>query len=1368
MEPNHGATVETAAMEQNKRSQHSRTRAQRVAASTGRQSPGRKFTRRRFTELGNFCHRALIGVGLLAVSAQLLAADCNLNGIEDSDDLREGNRVDCNQNGQLDSCERPAVQAQLLSTLPGSEIATSVFVDDFSGDGTADLGVGAGSSFTVWVSQGGTLLKDPVEHSLSVDEKSRTWRRGDLDGDGDIDLATVQGTTVLTFLNDGAATFSPGVPVVFQHTIFWLALSDVNGDGLADPIVSHSAEGTVSIALRRADGTFEEPLSFAVGDLPGALAHSDLDGDGDEDVAVVNRRSLDISILENDPDGVLRPGEPLALGIPRPERVLLEDLNGDDLPEVIVVHRAAVVVAQNLGARSFGEPRVSHLPRERLPNAPRLADLDGDADLDLVIASVAEALPGLDILWNLGDGDFGALTVVDTNLLPPSLALTDVDGDGDVDWIVGSVTAPGVHILANLEGDESPGVAFRPPERYFLGFRPHAADRGDVDGDGDLDFVTGNNQIGGAVTVLRNHGDGTFGEADPYDPGGHALAVTTADINNDGEPDIVVGNPSGPPLQILWNVGNGKFDQVTTVPSFTPWHVTAADLDGEGGDDVVVASGGVGIVTVMRNFEGEDFTQRESITVGPGPSSLVIVDLDLDGDLDIATSLQADSGAAVLLNDGAANFGEVRKTPLVDSPSFLTAGDFDADGFTDLAFSATSEPTATVLWNVGDATFAGRTVHDAHLASNSIEAGDLNGDGLADLALGQPLGDTVTLLVSAGERVFRAPVTRPVGGGFSPRFVFVGDFDQSGTVDVATTNHGSNDVTVFLNDATPSAGATHLDRLCSVADFYEVSLATAAGSRFQRMTEFLVPAREEPDLLRTLFQNANRFPVQEDFLRSTFGARFENLTTETYQALVAARATRSYYSGVLTRLRREDEFVYAFDVRTDESRDPEEVLAQDEVRWVHDRLTEVVALGPLAYRPTSVLAHREAAKWDTAPFPVLLEEPPAEPPNEDGTPTFALEVPTATTVCAVFARERVGRELREEYELKSTVRFTPGTLALPTDQDSFAADLVSEVLVGPEEQRAEADGSGILHVIRIPTADEQTVYRFNYAQTFRLPSGETFGLRLINLDFTGRGDEALSPPRHFAEPFLSVGLSLEGSLNDEPLMRYASCNYAPLPRWEVDVELEDGSRVRLEERFEPSENLLDSGPAALVRAEVEFEGQHQVVTDYWRLVYTARRHNRNVRYWVILEPPMVLAALASPVGAIEVVATEPFDGTEPSLRFLDENLEPLGEARISRFTKEQVETPRDVPFRRGDVNADGNTTVVDPLHLIDFLFGRSTAPRCEKSADIDDSGRLNLVDVVRLVTYLFRRGEAPHPPFDRCASDPTPDELDCTGFEPCE
>ncbi|MCR9076406.1 MAG: FG-GAP-like repeat-containing protein, partial [bacterium] len=123
------------------------------------------------------------------------------------------------------------------------------------------------------------------------------------DGDGDLDMAVanrLSADDASVLLNTGDGTF--GSATGYPSGSSWaysVALGDLDGDGDLDMAVATAIKNEMNVLLNTGDGTFAPPTGYIVGDGPGRVTLGDLDGDGDLDMAVVNLRSDDISILLN-------------------------------------------------------------------------------------------------------------------------------------------------------------------------------------------------------------------------------------------------------------------------------------------------------------------------------------------------------------------------------------------------------------------------------------------------------------------------------------------------------------------------------------------------------------------------------------------------------------------------------------------------------------------------------------------------------------------------------------------------------------------------------------------------------------------------------------------------------------------------------------------------------------------------------------------------------------------------------------------------------------------------------------------------------------------------------------------------------------
>jgi len=98
-----------------------------------------------------------------------------------------------------------------------------------------------------------------------------------------------------------------------------------------------------------------------------------------------------------------------------------------------------------------------------------------------------------------------------------------------------------------------------------------------------------------------------------------------------------------------------------------------------------------------------------------------------------------------------------------------------------------------------------------------------------------------------------------------------------------------------------------------------------------------------------------------------------------------------------------------------------------------------------------------------------------------------------------------------------------------------------------------------------------------------------------------------------------------------------------------------------------------------------------------------------------------------------------------------------------------------VRFRRGDVNADGRLDIADTVATLEYLFGSRENLPCPDAADANDSGAIDISDPIRLLMRCFPLGDPEVPcqdrlpaPFLECGLDPSPDNLTCLHFAPCE
>ena len=361
-----------------------------------------------------------------------------------------------------------------------------------------------------------------------------------------------------------------------------------------------------------------------------------------------------------------------------------------------------------------------------------VGDVDSDGDLDLLTVN---ATPTGTVSVRLNDGR-GNFTAPATNPdpavgdSPMSVAVGDVDGDGDLDFLTANNHSRTVSVRLN-DGRGNFIAPVTNPEPT-VGFNPISVAVGDVDGDGDLDFLTANND--NTVSVRLNNGRGSF-SAPTGNPelavGDYPYSVVMGDVDGDGDVDFLTANNNGT-VSVRLNDGRGNFTAPATNPEPTvagrfPQSVAVGDVDGDGDLDLLTANNNLtnGTVSVRLNDSKGNFT-APAINPDPAvgsirPRSVVVGDLDGDGDLDLLTANLAGNGTvSVRLNQPAVPL-PVRAASTVSAPTLFPN---PTRGSLTLLGAAASVPVEVfnalgrlVLRTSTDATGAARLVLPSGLAS---------------------------------------------------------------------------------------------------------------------------------------------------------------------------------------------------------------------------------------------------------------------------------------------------------------------------------------------------------------------------------------------------------------------------------------------------------------------------------------------------------------------------------------------------------------------------------------------------------------------------------------------------------------------------
>jgi hypothetical protein len=447
------------------------------------------------------------------------------------------------------------------------------------------------------------------------------------------------------------------------------------------------------------------------------------------------------------------------------------------------------------GQGTFGPQQILVSQTDEAPyqaDALGVTDLDGDSDLDLLIASLQDGL-----FWHEntnGAFEFGPMRSIEPSV--HEFDLRDLDGDGHPD-LISSIPSdpdgnPTAHQLVWYRNQLSAAAPFSGPQ--LIGEKSWNDERSfaDIDSDGDTDVLV----AGSTPRLFVNSGIGDFtAQALPV---GQQKILNAADVDLDGDVDLFAASSREDPDEITvqlylndqgtWNLR----DQVTSDGELRSFSLI--DLDSDAIPDVVLG-GDVLEAWPSRFAEGAGFGQHE-VLLPSGNDILRLASGDINGD-NSADLLLSQAPTLLVLSNRGNQVGIQELAPDSIPPDDAAVGDLDGDGDMDLVQVSRFGPAIRLYANVdGQGEFAARdlTPFNTSIKPFSVKLEDVDGDNDLDIAVGAISG--LHLLINEdGNATFSQPVEIS-----SSRFVDVLqiiDFDNDGDADILVEANG--DLVIYEN-----------------------------------------------------------------------------------------------------------------------------------------------------------------------------------------------------------------------------------------------------------------------------------------------------------------------------------------------------------------------------------------------------------------------------------------------------------------------------------------------------------------------------------------------------------------------------------------
>lgn len=452
----------------------------------------------------------------------------------------------------------------------------------------------------------------------------------------------------------------------------------------------------------------------------------------------------------------------------------------------------ALVSTGSSAVAGFASP--AKLPTGFLPTAVAQGDFNRDGKLDLAISNGGD--DSIYVYPGNGDGTFGVPEILyTTGLAPAWLAAAQLRATGHVDLIAVDADSDQVEVFSgNGDGTFQPGVIVTTTTETPIFVLP-----GDFNGDGHIDLAIGlivpALKTGPQFEVLLGDGNGGFPNmiAPPSISGGNGAPTTwlaTADLNNDGHPDLVTTVAGAGAIAYL-NQGGTAFTQGSVFnPHDRALAVALGDMDGDGCPDAI-ETGTAGFVTIAKGNCDGTFTQGSpTAETGDLDFAVAVADVNGDGKLDVVGSsaftdaeIQYGVGAfggylvSVLQGDGAGHLSGPAMYRTGPDAYALTVADLHGNGRPDIVTISQTENNANHLVNDGSGGFgsAGEAIGyvNATPIYNAPDPGlppqtvDLNGDGKPDVLLMESSATSstplqVTSLLNDGTGKLSPPVRTPL------------------------------------------------------------------------------------------------------------------------------------------------------------------------------------------------------------------------------------------------------------------------------------------------------------------------------------------------------------------------------------------------------------------------------------------------------------------------------------------------------------------------------------------------------------------------------------------------------------------------------